>query len=85
MKPFISTNPALGQPLGIIDQASQKDVNEAVQSSQAGFLVWSAMAPVERARILQQAARLLRERNDELAELEVLDTGKPLQKLIASI
>lgn len=77
---FISTNPALGQPLGIIDQASQKDVNEAVQSSQAGFLVWSAMAPVERARILQQAARLLRERNDELAELEVLDTGKPLQE-----
>ena len=38
------------------------------------------MMPVERARILQRAARLLRERNDELAELEVLDTGKPLQE-----
>lgn len=36
--------------------------------------------PVERARILQKAAQILRQRNDELAHLEVLDTGKPLQE-----
>jgi betaine-aldehyde dehydrogenase len=77
---FTSTNPATGRPLATIDQASQADVDAAVVSSQAGFLIWSTMMPVERARILQKAARILRERNDELAKLEVLDTGKPLQE-----
>jgi betaine-aldehyde dehydrogenase len=77
---FTSTNPATGRPLATIDQASQADVDAAVVSSQAGFLIWSTMMPVERARILQKAARILRARNDELAELEVLDTGKPLQE-----
>jgi len=77
---FRSINPATGQPLGTIDQANQGDVDAAVVSAQAGFAIWSAMMPVERARILQKAARILRERNDELAQLEVLDTGKPLQE-----
>ena len=77
---FISINPATALPLATIDQASQKDVNAAVESAQAGFSVWSNMMPVERARILQKAAQILRQRNDELAHLEVLDTGKPLQE-----
>ena len=77
---FISINPATALPLATIDQASQKDVNVAVESAQAGFYVWSNMMPVERARILQKAAQILRQRNDELAHLEVLDTGKPLQE-----
>ena len=77
---FTSINPATGQSLATIDRASQADVDAAVVSSQAGFAIWSAMMPVERARILQKAAQILRERNDELAELEVLDTGKPLQE-----
>lgn len=77
---FISINPATALPLATIDQASQKDVNAAVESAQVGFSVWSNMMPVERARILQKAAQILRQRNDELAHLEVLDTGKPLQE-----
>ena len=77
---FISINPATALPIATIDQASQKDVNVAVESAQAGFYVWSNMMPVERARILQKAAQILRQHNDELAHLEVLDTGKPLQE-----
>ena len=77
---FISINPATALPIATIDQASQKDVNAAVESAQAGFYVWSNMMPVERARILQKAAQILRQRNNELAHLEVLDTGKPLQE-----
>ena len=77
---FTSINPATGRTLATIDQACQADVDAAVASSQAGFAIWSAMMPVERARILQKAARLLRASNDELAQLEVLDTGKPLQE-----
>ena len=41
------------------------------------------MTGAERGRILRRVAALLRERNDELARLEVLDTGKPIQEASA--
>ncbi len=38
------------------------------------------MKPVERARILRRAADMIRDRGEELAQLETLDTGKPIQE-----
>lgn len=38
------------------------------------------MTAMERSRILRRAVDLLRQRNDELARLETLDTGKPSAK-----
>ncbi|MFT6914633.1 MAG: betaine-aldehyde dehydrogenase [Motiliproteus sp.] len=77
---FISTNPATGEPLAELQVASMADVDAAIVSAQQGFMVWSAMTGVERGRILLRAVAILRERNDELAMLEVLDNGKPLQE-----
>ncbi|CAG9295136.1 betaine aldehyde dehydrogenase [Celerinatantimonas diazotrophica] len=77
---FKTINPATGELLAEVDQASQNDVNQAVKSALEGFAIWSQMSPQERSRILLKAVALLRERNDELAKLEVLDTGKPLQE-----
>ncbi|MFC3024206.1 betaine-aldehyde dehydrogenase [Vibrio zhugei] len=77
---FTTTNPATGETLAVIEQASEHDVRDAVESAHEGFKVWSAMTATERSRILLKVVALLRERNDELAELEVLDTGKPLQE-----
>lgn len=79
---FVSTNPANGEPIAIIGQASQSDLDQAVASAQRGFAVWSAMSAVERSRILMKAVEILRARNDDLAKLEVADTGKPLQEAI---
>lgn len=77
---FETRNPANGELLAHVQQASLDDVDAAVKSAQAGFKVWSAMSGVERGRIMQKAVTILRERNDELAMLEVQDTGKPLQE-----
>ena len=77
---FTTINPATGEPLARVQQAALADVDAAVASAQAGFRVWSAMTGTERSRILRRAVEILRERNDELAMLEVLDTGKPLQE-----
>ncbi len=41
------------------------------------------MTAMERSRILRRAVDLLRQRNDELARLETLDTGKPLSETAA--
>ncbi|MCF8998767.1 betaine-aldehyde dehydrogenase [Acinetobacter nectaris] len=75
-KTFDTINPATGEVIAHIQSASKEDIQKAVESAQQGQKVWAAMTAVERARILRRAVDLLRERNDELAELETLDTGK---------
>lgn len=77
---FESINPANGEVLANVQRASQADVERAVASATAGQKVWAAMTAMQRSRILRKAVDILRERNDELAELETLDTGKPLSE-----
>lgn len=79
---FTSINPANGEPIAQLGQASQADLELAIESAKRGFSVWSAMTAIERSRILLNAVKILRERNDDLAALEVMDTGKPLQEAL---
>ena len=79
-KSFANINPANGQEIDMVDQANQTLFDYAVESSQQAFIEWSSMTGAQRGRILNKASRLLREQNDELARLETLDTGKPLQE-----
>ncbi|MDG5800585.1 betaine-aldehyde dehydrogenase [Marinilabiliaceae bacterium ANBcel2] len=79
---FANYNPATGELICTVQSSSVDDVNKAVNSAQIGFKVWSKTSPTERGRILRRAAELLRERNDEIARIEVEDTGKPLSEAI---
>ena len=79
---FDTNNPATGEHLARIHIASSADIEEAIAAAEEGFSVWSRMSGTERGRILSKTAHLLRERNEELAHLEVLDTGKPLSEAI---
>jgi len=80
---FDNINPATGKMMHTVQSASRDDVEAAVQSAKSGFQLWSAMAPTERGRILRKAAELLRVKNEEIARIEVEDTGKPLSEAIA--
>ncbi|OXX25863.1 betaine-aldehyde dehydrogenase [Vibrio sp. V08_P9A1T1] len=77
---FDTYNPATGEVIARLQHASANDVEQAITSAKQGFAVWSRMTATERSRILLKAVKILRERNDELAVLEVLDTGKPIQE-----
>ncbi|MCB1320095.1 MAG: betaine-aldehyde dehydrogenase [Leptospiraceae bacterium] len=77
---FYTTNPATNEHICAVHTAGRADVDDAIHAAHQGFRIWSSMTGTERARILMNAVRLLRERNDELAELEVLDTGKPIRE-----
>jgi betaine-aldehyde dehydrogenase len=77
---FVSFNPATGEPIAEIEIAGAAEVNLAVAAAAAGQKQWAAMTGAERGRILRRTADLLRARNDELARLETLDTGKPIQE-----
>ncbi|MCM4167099.1 NAD/NADP-dependent betaine aldehyde dehydrogenase [Arenibacter antarcticus] len=80
---FDNINPATGKLTHTIRSASADDVEAAVRSAASGFQVWSAMSPTERGRILRKAAEILRSRNEEIAKIEVEDTGKPLSEAIS--
>ena len=75
---FVTRNPADGEVICEVQVAGAADVDAAVHSAAAGFRAWSAMRGAERGRVLMKAVALLRDRNRELAELEVADTGKPI-------
>ncbi|BAF87182.1 betaine aldehyde dehydrogenase [Azorhizobium caulinodans ORS 571] len=77
---FETRNPATGELLAEIEIAGPEEVDRAVAAARDGQRKWAAMTGAERGRILRRAADLLRARNDELARLETLDTGKPIQE-----
>ncbi|MDP8174847.1 betaine-aldehyde dehydrogenase [Phocoenobacter skyensis] len=77
---FTTINPATGETLAEIQVASTEDIDFAVDCAVKAQKKWAALTAVERARILNKAVAILRERNDELALLETLDTGKPVSE-----
>jgi betaine-aldehyde dehydrogenase len=79
---FASINPANGEVAGYVNVAGPNEVNAAVRAAQSGQAQWAAVTGAERARVLRRAAHLLRLRNQQLAELETRDTGKPIQETL---
>ncbi|WP_434775499.1 betaine-aldehyde dehydrogenase [Pseudomonas oryzihabitans] len=77
---FETLNPATGEVLAVVQSASRADVDKAVAAASEGQKVWAAMTAMQRSRILRKAVDILRARNDELALLETLDTGKALSE-----
>ncbi|RJE18794.1 Betaine aldehyde dehydrogenase [Aspergillus sclerotialis] len=75
-KTFQTIDPSKATPLADIHVASHSDIDSAIASAERAFKTWSQTPPAARARILQKAASLLRERNDEIARVETLDSGK---------
>ena len=73
-----SINPANGEVIGDIQEASAKDVDRAVEAARAAFYsgIWSKMPRRERSGYLNKFADIIREHRTELATLEALDNGK---------
>ncbi|KAA8906818.1 betaine aldehyde dehydrogenase [Sphaerosporella brunnea] len=73
---FTIYNPATGVPSAEVFTASPSDIEHAINTSLAAFDAWSKTPSIERSRILLRAVSLLRARNNDIARIETLDTGK---------
>ena len=80
---FEAINPATGEALGRIAVSGPAEVEQAVAGAVRAQRAWAALAGAERGRVLRRAADLLRSRNADLARIETLDTGKPIQETSA--
>lgn len=70
--------PADGSSLGDLPHASAGDLDTALQSSLDGFNIWRKKTPHERQAVLEQAARLLEERYDDISANLTREMGKPI-------
>ena len=73
-------NPATGAPVATVAEASAADVDVAVRRSHEAFMnpSWRRMSSRDRGRLLMKLSLLIRERTEELAQLESLSAGKPI-------
>ncbi|OTA18138.1 aldehyde dehydrogenase [Xenorhabdus beddingii] len=77
---FSIVNPASGETIATVNQGGEAEVNQAMQAASAAFHgVWAETSPMERGNCLNRLADLLLKHSEELAQLESLCSGKPIQ------
>src|SRR3954471_10014691 len=72
-------NPANEEEIATAPKSGEADVDAAVRAADAAFDGWASTTPGERALALLRIADAVEEHADELAQLESLNVGKPLE------
>jgi acyl-CoA reductase-like NAD-dependent aldehyde dehydrogenase len=86
-KSFITENPANGEPVAKVYIPSEKDIDEAVDAAEMAFYSseWRGMDQIKRAEILEAISEKMKERRNELTELEIADSGSCVRKAKADV
>jgi betaine-aldehyde dehydrogenase len=74
-------NPATGEVLTTAPHSKQVDADRAIEAARRSFdegSWWPRTSERERGGILLRAAEIVRREHDRLAEMEALDSGKPI-------
>ncbi|MFJ7976174.1 aldehyde dehydrogenase family protein [Peribacillus sp. NPDC096379] len=81
-KTFSTPNPATGENLADVYEADKEDISLAVHAARNAFDngPWSRMSAANRSRLMYKLADLMEENKLELAQLETLDNGKPINE-----
>lgn len=78
---FPTLNPATEEVLSEVPEASEVEVDAAVQAARTAYeRYWKNLSGIERGKYLYKIGRLLQERAREFAVLETLDNGKPIKE-----
>ena len=82
-KTFDTINPATGEVLTQVAEASAAEVDHAVTAARRAFEgPWRTMRAAERGHILLRLVDLMKKHADEIAALESLDAGKPISGVL---
>jgi acyl-CoA reductase-like NAD-dependent aldehyde dehydrogenase len=82
---FTVLNPATEDPLTEMARGDGADIDAAVNAAAHALGPWRAVHPSERGRLLFKLAAAVKEHAAELAELETLEMGRPLQQSIGGM
>ena len=73
-------NPANESVLAFLPHATEKDLDDALESAQKGFKIWRDTPVQKRASILNKTADLIEERTNQISRIITLEQGKPLRE-----
>ncbi|MBD2812299.1 aldehyde dehydrogenase family protein [Xenorhabdus sp. Vera] len=77
---FSIVNPASGETIATVNQGGDAEIDQAMQAASNAFHgIWAQTSPMERGNCLNRLADLLQKNSEELAQLESLCSGKPIQ------
>ena len=78
---FVTLDPASGREIATVAHAGAEDVARAVAAAREAFAngPWATMAPSERSRLMNLLADAIEANQEELAQIESLDNGKPVK------
>lgn len=77
-KTFANVNPANGQQTGLVHEASESDVSDAVAAAKAALNgPWGQLTTAERVKLITAVAAEIERRSTDFLEAEIADTGKP--------
>jgi succinylglutamic semialdehyde dehydrogenase len=76
--PLQSTNPATGETLWQGNAADENAVNTAIKGAREAFSSWSRTKPEERIELMRAYQAILKQRQDQLAQIISDETGKQL-------
>ena len=71
----VVVNPATEQTVATIGQIGPEETDEAIDRAVAALPAWRAISPGDRARLLRRFAQVVDGANEELARLEVANSG----------
>lgn len=71
-------DPATGAVIDSVPRATESDVTDALRAAERAFASWRYSPVAERAAVLADTARRLREREDEIAGTLTAEQGKPI-------
>ena len=72
------TNPATGEPIGVVPSLCAADVQAAVEAAQSAQSAWRATPAGERGTVLRRWGELMLEHREDLARIMTIEQGKPL-------
>lgn len=78
-------NPANGDTIGNVADATPDDVLAAIDAASSAFPAWSATTAYQRSACLYRAYQLMLEQKAELAELMSREQGKPLKASLGEV
>lgn len=83
-KTFETFNPATGETLANVSEGGIEDIDKAVFSAKKAFEEgpWSKISSEERGHLMYKLSMLIEENKQEIAEIDSLDNGKPIQELL---
>ena len=75
---FDVTDPATGQPIGVVPAFGAAETRRAIEAANAAYPAWRALTAKERANILRRWYELMLEHQEDLAIIMTAEQGKPL-------